>query len=167
MMMKTRHMDCYTWRDHRIPLTFYFGEVSEQASYAHPLRRRFAVLASLEGPLRSFASSVLRFAYAHRLAAPSGDCFRNRVPSGSFAFCGASRGLGCPPRTPLTPGCPVESRPLWVLRPVSVFQSTVDSFLSFRLRIEIMPSPVRRGGVRNERILRRGARGRPVPPESP
>lgn len=70
MMMKTRHMDCYTWRDHRIPLTFYFGEVSEQASYAHPLGRRFAVLASLEGPLRSFASSVLRFAYAARVRLP-------------------------------------------------------------------------------------------------
>ena len=95
---------------------FNFGEVSHQASYAHPPGRRFAVLASLEGSLRSFGrpfaplrlfrpsvsiASVLRFAYAHRLAAPSGDCFRNRVPSESFAFCGASHGLGCPPRASL------------------------------------------------------------------
>ena len=82
-MMKTRHVDCPRSAIIVFRFDFNFGEVLQQASYAD-------------------------FAYAHRLPAPSGDCFRNRVPSESFAFCGASHGLACAPRTSLTPGCPVE-----------------------------------------------------------
>ena len=80
--MKTRHVDYPRSAIIVFRFDFNFGEVCLKASYAHPLGRRFAVLASLEGPLRSFASSVLRFAYAARVGLPTPHISRSGLPRG-------------------------------------------------------------------------------------